>query len=59
MARSITLLVGKKQMEEIQSVLKALEEGNTNVFREDRTLILSHNTFNNTVMKILNGDKEV
>ena len=56
---SIALLVGKKQMEEIQSMLKALEEGNTSVFREDRTLVLPHDTFNNTVMKILNGDKEV
>lgn len=46
-------------MEEVQSILKALEEGNTSVFREDRTLILPHNTFNDTVMKILNGDKEV
>lgn len=45
-------------MEEVQSMLKALEKGNTSVFREDRTLILPHNTFNDTVMKMLNGDME-
>ena len=45
-------------MEEIQGMLKALEEGNTSVFREDRTLVLPHNIFNDTVMKILNNDNE-
>ena len=45
-------------MEEVQSMLKALEEGNINVFREDRTLVLPHNVFNDTVMKLLNGDME-
>lgn len=46
-------------MEEIQSMLRALEEGNTSVFREDRTLVLPHDIFYDTAMKLLNGDKEV
>lgn len=46
-------------MEEIQSMLRALEEGNISVYREDRTLVLPHNTFNDTIIKMLNGDKEV
>lgn len=46
-------------MEEVQSMLKALEKGNTSVFKEGRTLVLPHNTFNDIVMKILNRDREV
>lgn len=46
-------------MEEVQSMLRALEKGNTSVFKEDRTLVLPHDVFYDTVMKLLNGYKEV
>lgn len=42
---NLKALFGKKQMTEVQRLLKELEKGNTGVVRKDDTIILPHSVF--------------
>ena len=57
MKSEFKILLGRKQMETVQQMLKELEKGNTAVLRRGNTLILPHNEFQN-VMRMLKGDME-